>query len=79
MLLQKMVTSDARQDAVVHVCQVYAVSQRRACAVLCVDRLSVRYRRKRPDDAHICEAMKQVAPNGGASVSHIGHTGKQAP
>ncbi len=33
-----MVTPDARRDAVVHVCQVYAVSQRRACAVLCIDR-----------------------------------------
>lgn len=56
-----MVTPDAKRDAVVHICQVYAVSQRRAYAVLCVDRSSVHYRRKRPDDAHIREAMKQVA------------------
>lgn len=56
-----MVTPDAKRDAVAHVCQEYAVSQRRACVVLSIDRSSVRYRRRRPDDAHIREAMKQVA------------------
>lgn len=37
------------------------MSQRRAFIVLAIDRSSVRYRRRRPDDAHIREAMKQGA------------------
>jgi putative transposase len=56
-----MVTPDARRDAVVHLCQVHGVSQRRACHVLAVDRSSARYRSVRPDDADLREAMKKVA------------------
>lgn len=56
-----MVTAGARRDAVAHVCEEHDVSQRRACAILAVDRSSVRYRSVRPDDASIREAMRQVA------------------
>lgn len=56
-----MVTPGAKRDAVVHVCEKHDVSQRRACAILAVDRSSVRYRSVRPDDGPIREAMKQVA------------------
>ncbi|MBB5704670.1 transposase InsO family protein [Ochrobactrum daejeonense] len=56
-----MVTPDAKQDAVAHVCQAHDVSQRRACSVLSVDRSSVRYRSIRLDDTHIRAAMRQVA------------------
>lgn len=44
-----------------HVCAAHAVSQRRACRVLSVDRSSIRYQRTRSLDADIREAMKQVA------------------
>ena len=44
-----------------HLCKAHEVSQRRACSVLGVDRLSVRYRSVRPDDADLRKAMKDVA------------------
>lgn len=44
-----------------HLCEEHGVSQRRACAVLQIDRSSVRYRSIRPDDAHLREAMKKIA------------------
>lgn len=58
---KRMVTPDAKRDAVAHVCLVYGVSQRRACEALAVDRPSVRYRSLRPDDRELREAMKAVA------------------
>ncbi len=56
-----MVTPGARRDAVAHVCKEHDVSQRRACAILAIDRSSVRYCSLRPNDASIREAMRQVA------------------
>lgn len=35
-----MVTPDAKREAVAHACKKHCVSQRRACEVLSVDRLS---------------------------------------
>jgi len=49
---RKMVTPDARRDAVTHAHNVHAVSQRRVCLILQVDRSSVR-----PDDTGLREAM----------------------
>ena len=40
---KKMVTSDAKRKAVAHACTVHAVSQRRACLALTIDRSTVRY------------------------------------
>ena len=57
----KVVTPGAKRDAVAHLCKDHEVSQRRACAVLGVDRSSVRYRSVRPDDADLRTAMKVVA------------------
>ena len=45
-----MVTPDAKREAVAHACSEHRVSQRRACTVLEVDRLTVRYNSVRPDD-----------------------------
>ncbi len=56
-----MATPDARRSAVTHLCAGHGVSQRRACAVLAIDRSSVPYRSLRPDDADVREAMRQVA------------------
>ena len=54
-----MVTPVARREAVAHLCESYAVSQRRACRAIGSDRSSVRYRSRRPDDdalrARLCE------------------------
>lgn len=46
-----MVTPAARREAAAHLGDAFEVSQRRACRVIGVDRTSVRYRGRRPDDA----------------------------
>lgn len=56
-----MVTPAAKREAVAYACDKHGVSQRRACAVLNIDRSTVRYTSVRPDDAHLREAMKKVA------------------
>lgn len=56
-----MVTSDAKRAAVAHVCTARTVSQRRACSVLAVDRSSVRYAGRHPDDAEPRTQLRAVA------------------
>ena len=56
-----MVTPAAKRDAVTHLRSAHGVSERRACAVLQVDRSSVRYKSVRSDDSELREAMKKVA------------------
>lgn len=56
-----MVTPAAKREAVAHACDQHGVSQRRACAILNVDRSTVRYTSVRGDDADLREAMKKVA------------------
>jgi putative transposase len=48
-----MVTPVARREAAAHLGEVYGVSERRACQAIGVDRSSVRYRSRRPDDGAI--------------------------
>lgn len=52
---------EAKREAVAHLCDVHEVSQRRACAVLNVDRSTVRYSSVRPDDAELRQAIRNVA------------------
>jgi putative transposase len=56
-----MATPDTERAAVAHVCTAHAVSQRRACSVLSVDRSSVRYAGRRPDDAELRTQIHAVA------------------
>lgn len=56
-----MVTPVARREVAAHLRQVYAVSQRRACRVIGVDRGSVRYRSRRPDDGAIRARLRELA------------------
>ena len=56
-----MVTPVARREAVAHLCQSYPVSQRRACRVIGADRASIRYRRRRPDDAAARGRLRELA------------------
>lgn len=56
-----MVTPGAKRAAVAHVCETHEVSQRRACSVLDVDRTSVRYVSRRPDDAELREKIRRIA------------------
>jgi putative transposase len=56
-----MVTPAARREAVAHLRATHGVSQRRACAVLAVDRSSVRYRPRAPEDAAVRVRMRELA------------------
>ena len=56
-----MVTPAARREAVAHLTQAHQVSQRRACAAMGVDRSTVRYRGRRPDDALTRHRLRQLA------------------
>lgn len=56
-----MVTPVAKRDAVAHLCQVFEVSQRRACDVIGADRTSIRYRSLRPDDAGLRQRLRELA------------------
>jgi putative transposase len=56
-----MVTPAARREAVAHLRAVHGVSQRRACAVLAVDRSSVRYRPRAPEDLAVRARLRELA------------------
>ena len=56
-----MVTPAARREAVAHLATAFAMSERRACRVIGVDRTSVRYEGIRPDDALLRGRLKELA------------------
>jgi putative transposase len=56
-----MVTPAARREIVAHLRVAHEVSERRACSALEVDRSSVRYRRRRPDDALVRARLRELA------------------
>lgn len=56
-----MVTPAARREAVAHLRAAHGVSQRRACAVLAVDRSSVRYRPRTAEDASVRARIHELA------------------
>jgi putative transposase len=56
-----VVTPDAKREAVSYLQAAYGVSERRACAATAVDRSTVRYQSKRPDDAKLRDQVKQIA------------------
>jgi putative transposase len=58
---RKVVTPVARRTAVAVVREARGISQRRACSVLGADRSSVRYRRRRADDAAERARLKALA------------------
>ncbi len=56
-----MVTPAAKRDAVAHLRRSYEMSERRACAITAIDRSTVRYRSRRPDDAALRSRMRELA------------------
>jgi putative transposase len=56
-----MVTPVARREAAAHLGEVYGVSERRVCQAIAVDRSSVRYRGRRPDDGAIRIRLRELA------------------
>jgi putative transposase len=56
-----MVTPVVKRQAVIHLCQAYEVSQRRACQVIEADRTSMRYCSVRPGDAELRARLRELA------------------
>jgi putative transposase len=56
-----MVTPAARREAVAHLKGLHEMSERRACRVIGCQRMTVRYRRRRPDDPHLRERLVALA------------------
>ena len=56
-----MVTPAVKREAIVHLRSAFEVSERRACSVIAVPRMTVRYRLRRPDDAKLRERLKALA------------------
>lgn len=56
--VKKMVTPAVKREAVVHLRSAFEVSERRACSVIEVPRMTVRYRSRRPDDVGLRERLK---------------------
>ena len=54
-------TPAVRRQAVAHVCQAHEVSERRACHALGLDRSTIRYRSRRPDDAAVRQRIRELA------------------
>ena len=59
--LKKVVTPDAKRNAVAHLVEVHQVSQRRACSALNVDRSTVRYQSRRAEDTDLRDTIKRVS------------------
>lgn len=56
-----MVTPAVRREAVAHLKGAHEMSERRACRVIGCDRMTVRYRSRRPDDPHLRERLRALA------------------
>ena len=56
-----MVTPAVKREAVAHLKDVHEMSERRACSVIDCDRMTVRYRSRRPDDARLRERLVALA------------------
>ena len=54
-------TPDAKREAVSYLQAAYGVSERRACSAMAVDRSTIRYESKRPDDTELRDQVKQIA------------------
>ena len=60
-----MVTPVARREAAAHLVTVHGMSERRACLTLSIDRSSVRYRSRRPDDGELRARLRELASERG--------------
>jgi putative transposase len=56
-----MVTPVVKRQAVAHLCQIFEVSQRRACNVIGADRTSMRYRSLRSSDSELRQRLRELA------------------
>ncbi len=56
-----MVTPAVKREAVAHLKGAHGMSERRACRVIGCERMTVRYRSRRPDDPHLRERLLALA------------------
>ena len=56
-----MVRPAAKREAVAHLQSRFGMSERRACAVIAVDRTVIRYRSVRPDDSALRRRLRELA------------------
>jgi putative transposase len=56
-----MVTPAAKREAVGHLKGAHEMSERRACRVICCERMTVRYRSRRPDEPRLRERLRALA------------------
>ena len=56
-----MVTPVAKREAVAHLGKAHEMSERRACKLIGCDRMTVRYRSRRPDDPRLRERLRALA------------------
>jgi hypothetical protein len=54
-------TPAVKREAVAHLRAVMGLSERRACCIVAVDRKTVRYRSRRPDDAELRAKLRDLA------------------
>jgi len=57
-----MVTPTVKREAVAHLKDAHEMSERRACNVIGCDRMTVRYRSRRPDDPRAAPGAGQGTP-----------------
>src|SRR5436305_11248862 len=58
---KKMVTPDARREAVAHARKHHGLSERRACSLVGVSRRVIRYQPTRGDDAPLRTRLRELA------------------
>ena len=56
-----MVTPAVKREAVAHLKGAHGMSERRACRIIGCERMTVRYRSRRPDDPHLRERLLALA------------------
>ena len=56
-----MVTPAAKREAVAHVRSAFDLSERRACKMIGCERMTMRYRSRRPEDTELRERLKVLA------------------
>jgi len=56
-----MVTPAVKREAVAHLRNGHEMSERRACRVIGCERMTVRYRSRRPDDTKLRERLRALA------------------
>ena len=56
-----MVTPAVKREAVAHLKGAHGMSERRACKAIACDRMTMRYRSRRPDDRVLRERLRALA------------------